>query len=119
MSDEPQVSAPQTLPTIPTERSPSFRVIYSNFFRYRVLPAETSIIFSVTSDAPGTPSPNVVLIEEAQVIMSHSQIKNLVEHLTEIITAYEKEFGPIKTMAGPDKVLITQLVQALKSVGLR
>ena len=93
----PDTSSPQQTPPqqVSTVRSPLYRTIYTNTFRYRITPADFSITLQLVSDTPGSLFVNLVT-EEAEIVMSHTVVKNLLLHLTKVIAAFEKEFGSIK-----------------------
>ena len=100
------------------QKSPNFRVIYSNIFRYRVTLADLSLVFSTmadTGDAPNT----LATTDEAVVVMSLSQAKSLAEYLTMIIGRFEREVGPINGIgkAPPNEREIDGMFRILKSIG--
>lgn len=104
-----------------TERSSEFRRIYSNIFRYKMTPSDVSIIFQFFTDNQQGPQgqTNVVVIEEAEIVMSHSQAKSFVLHLRKLIEAFEQEFGAIKSIGGPSDQVIQTMINGIKNVGFR
>jgi hypothetical protein len=75
------------------EKAPTFKVIHSNFYRYRIGIGDCSIAFgTVTDGAPGTGN---IVLEEITVSMSWNQTKLLARTLNKIISIIEAEGGEI------------------------
>ena len=102
---------------IKTRRSPEFRRIYSNSFRYRITASELTLTFQYVTDDPETSSPD--FIDEVELTMSHSQAKNLLLYLEKLVSAFEKEFGVIKNTGGPSDEAVTEMITRIKNVGFR
>jgi hypothetical protein len=92
----------QTPPAAPPAQanfvvSSHYRVIHSNFFRYRLNIGEMMIHFDTVTDTglPGTSGNTSNVIAEASLAMSWAQIKNLHRTLGVVISVIEKEIGPI------------------------
>ena len=60
MSDSQSTTPPSN---IDIRRSGDFRRVYSNLFRYRILPTETSIVFSLATDNAGAANVNQIIEE--------------------------------------------------------
>lgn len=117
MSDVNTQTTTSSQQQIEIERSSDYRKIYTNLFRYRITPSDISVTFQAIVDKPGFPIATLKVSEEAEITMSHGQTKNLVIHLSKLIAAFEKEFGPIKTTAGPTDDAINSMIVSLKTLG--
>lgn len=98
MSDEqsPQAAAPElpASPQLDWLRSPVYRVIYSNAFRFRVGPGEASIVHCLVTDTPGSPTTNLIQ-EEVCISLSWPHLKMLAAQLSGAVEAIEAATGPI------------------------
>lgn len=83
-------STPLTEQPIEIERSLEYRTIYSNLFRYRLTPNDVSITFQLLTDRPGLPMLKLKVVEEAEVTMSHNQIKSFLLHLFKLMSALRR-----------------------------
>jgi len=93
MSDDD--SSPKPLPGLTQEKSPDFKVIYSNVFNYRVTLTDVHLVFSRMVDTGDSPN-SLVQTQEVAVIMPLGQAKSLREYLTILLDRYERELGPIR-----------------------
>jgi hypothetical protein len=116
VSDNAQPAA--TLATATQEKSPDFRVIYSNLFQYRITLTDLSLVFATMADT-GNPGNSLVTTQQAIVIMSLSQAKNLAEYLNMIIARYEREIGPIIGIGRvpPDEAEMDNIFRILTNIG--
>src|SRR5207342_3092389 len=113
------------LPDVPKDashfikKSPEFRVIYSNVFQYRLTISDISIVFGTLADS-GPDSASYEQRQEAAVIMSYGQAKNLAEYLTMIVTRYEREIGPVLGIGKsvPQESEVDGLFQMLQNIGV-
>jgi hypothetical protein len=103
---------------LPKQKSPHFRVIYSNIFQYRVTLTDVSLIFSTLADV-GEPPGGLVQTQEVGVIMALGQVKNLAEYLSMIISRYEREIGPIASVGKdlPSEAEVDGMFKILKDIG--
>jgi len=116
-SPSPPIPSDHPSQTVEIERSSDYRKIYTNLFRFRITPNDISIIFQAIADTPGIPVAPLKVTEEAEIIMSHSQTKSVVIHLSKLIAAFEREFGPIKTTPAPTDDAVNSMVGSVKSLG--
>jgi len=110
---------PLTTPLTGThQKSPNFRVIYSNIFRYRITLADLSLVFSTMADTGDHPN-TLATTDEAIVVMSLSQAKSLAEYLTMIIGRFEREIGPINGIGKtpPNEREIDGMIRILQNIG--
>jgi hypothetical protein len=128
MSDE-QASAP--LPQALVTRSPTFRLLYSNFFRLRVAPGECGLTFATMLDVPSqplgaisitttsqTPPLTTLVQEEVAVVLPWPVLKTFVHHLNNTVRAIEKEVGTIRAVkpAATDEQMVEIYSKALRSM---
>lgn len=106
---------PATGRTLRIRRSPEFRRVYSNTFRYRLSASDLTIFFQYLTDNPENSSADVV--EEVELTMSHSQAKAFFLYISKLITAFEQEFGTIKSTGGPPDDDIAAIISQIKRVG--
>jgi hypothetical protein len=119
VSDNKNVQPATGLPTpTPQEKSPDFRVIYSNSFQYRITLTDLSLVFSTMADT-GEAGNSLVTTQQAVVIMALGQVKSLAEYLNMIIARYEREIGPIGGVgrAPPNEAEIDGMFGILKGIG--
>jgi hypothetical protein len=84
--------------------SSTYRVIHSNFFRYRLNAGEMTLHFdSVTDLGPSVLTAS--LIGEISVAMSWPQIKALMRTLQLALEVIERDIGPIITPDIPEKAI--------------
>jgi hypothetical protein len=81
-------------PPVERRKSPQFRIVYSNDFRYRVTINDVGIIFGNLADI-GDGERTLVSTEEILVQMSLGQAKALGEYLAMIVRRYEQTLGPV------------------------
>lgn len=118
MSDSPNGTPQQTAAGIPVETDPGYQVIYSNFFKYRISPNDVSITFSTISDVRGgTGAPTIS--DRVQIILPYGQVKSLMEYLSLIVSAYEREVAHINTPGHglPNDAEIHAMIARLKALG--
>jgi hypothetical protein len=112
---------PPTLHPVQVQRSPNYRRIYTNLFRYRINANDLSIVLQILTDDPkdtlSSEQGVVKVVEEAEITMSHSQVKSLLLHLNKLYTAFEKEFGTIKSTGGPTDQAIDGMITAVRNLG--
>lgn len=101
---------------IPVERSPDFRRIYSNTFRYWLNETDLTLVFQ-RKTFPEPPPRGLSLIDEVEVSFSHGEAKSLYLMLARLISAFEKEFGQIRSTGGPTDEAVERQIANLKSVG--
>ena len=110
-------NTPATEQVVKIRRSPEFRRVYSNTFRYRLSASDFTIFFQYLTDNPETSSAEV--IEEVELTMSHNQAKAFFLYISKLITAFEQEFGTIKSTGGPPDDHITGMISRIKRIGFR
>jgi Protein of unknown function (DUF3467) len=110
---------PPISPEVITRKSPHFRAVYSNQFRYRVSPTDVSLVFLSAADTGEQPVP-WTLTEEVIVLMSLGQAKALSEYLTMIVNRYERELGPILALgkSPPTEQELDRMFSILKGIGV-
>lgn len=106
-------------------RSEAFKLLYSNFFRIRVGPGECIITFGSVNDVPEqlvNPAatsipPNVVnfIQEEFAVALTWPVMKTLIQQLTDVLIAAEKETGTVRAVKSifPSEKMIERYGQLL------
>jgi hypothetical protein len=114
VTTQPIISSQQP---VKIDRSLDYRRIYTNLFRYKITPNDISITFQSITDDPAFPAATLRVIEEAEITMSHNQTKSLVAHLSKLIAAFEREFGPIKTTGAPTDEVVEAMITAVKNLG--
>jgi hypothetical protein len=115
MAEQPASATPTPpLPAAATivARAADFRIFSSNFFRLRLGPGETTIVFCTATDVPaGMPLPvqvpgrgqtgaqflNVIQ-EDFAVTVTWPVLKTLLLHAGQMLEAIEKEIGPIRSL---------------------
>jgi hypothetical protein len=101
--------------------SPSYRVIHSNLYRYRLNAGEITIHFDTVTDVPpiGT---GATVISEVSIAMSWTQAKSLMQTLERILAAVEQEIGPIVSPIPPQEASQDEqnkLIATIRSLYLR
>lgn len=106
-------------PALPRRRSPEFRVVYSNEFRYRVTPNDLSLIFANISDS-AEGDKTIMTTDEVLVQMSLGQAKALAEYLTMIVARFQRDIGPIRAVGKtpPSEAELDGMFQILANIGL-
>jgi hypothetical protein len=112
-------SAEKAVPQITRRKSPDFRVIYSNEFRYRVTPNDIGLVFSNMADI-GEGDKTIVMTEEVLIQMSLGQAKALAEYLTMIVARFERTIGPVRALgkAAPNEAELDTMFKILENIGL-
>jgi len=103
---------------IAIERSPEYRTIFSNHFRFRFSPSDGRITFSEFMDSPCSELINVMR-EHIAVSMTWPQIKMLSEFLTAAVEEVEKQVGPIVSLGPTADELRKQSGEIIKAFSVR
>lgn len=119
MSDEdaPKAFDPSAVDWI---RAPEFRVVHTNFFRYRVAQGEAYLTFSTLVDGP--PNQRSAVADQVSLAMAWPQLKLVTRSLNEIINAIEQEIGEIVQPTVTDSAIAyerEQIQKQLRAVYLR
>jgi hypothetical protein len=77
-------------------RSPDFRLIRADVFRFRLGLGEATFTLCTATDLPGSASANVIE-EQVGVTWSWASLKEFAEAARAALNAYEQAFGPIPT----------------------
>jgi len=106
-------------PPIEKRKSPNFRVVYSNEFRYRVSPNDIGLIFANLADT-GDAERTMVSTDEVLVQMAIGQAKALAEYLTMIVSRFERTIGPVRAIgkAPPSEGELDSMFRILENIGL-
>jgi hypothetical protein len=75
--------------------SPQYRLIHSNYFRYRINSGEMTLHFDSITDINIPPNMAGVIVGEVSVAMTWTQAKALMRTLEVTIAVIEKEMGEI------------------------
>ncbi len=120
-SEKMNISEKTIAPTssLQVEKSPDFRLIYSNSFEYRLTVTDFSLIFSTNGDTGNSPR-TFVQTQQVAVVMALGQVKNLWEYLGLIISRYEKEIGPIASVGkvAPAGSELDNIFEILTKIGV-
>ncbi len=118
-NDETTKSTDNPPAQIARRKSPEFRVVYSNEFRYRVTPNDVGLIFANMADI-GEGERTIVSTDEVLVQMSLGQAKALAEYLTMIVRRFERDIGPVRALGklAPTESELDTMFNILESAGL-
>jgi hypothetical protein len=92
----PPFVLPAELASLEVTRSADYKAVYSNVYRSRLGAEEITLIFGRLRHAPSIMADVSILEEEAEVIMTWSQLKMLAQTLSSTIDALEQEIGEVK-----------------------
>jgi hypothetical protein len=113
---------PPTPPMQPTQlpqaiRSPLYREIYTNGFRFRLSGVDFGMVICNSADIPGM---GPLVQDEVGINMSLPVAKILMRHLSEMINAIEKEVGVIRVPKAqlPTDEQTQRNVQSIRAAGL-
>ena len=93
------------------QRSPDYRSLFSNHFRFRFGPEDGNITFSEFTDTPGSDA-MIILQEHIRINMSLGQIKMLGEYINVSVQEIESQIGPIR-YTGPTKDNLQKMAAAI------
>lgn len=80
--------------SLPHERSPDYRYIYSTNINLRMTPQEF-VLRAAHLDERGLN--NLVMVEDVVLVIAPEHAKNLAQQLNTMIATYEQHIGPIGT----------------------
>jgi hypothetical protein len=108
----------QPSPPLIVQKSPDFRIVYSDIFNYRVSLTDISIVFSTLADDGDLPN-SFVQTQQVSVVMALGQVKSLGEYLTMIVARYERDIGPINGIGKslPSDTELDPIFNILKGLG--
>lgn len=98
-------------------RSPLYREIYANSFRFRLSALDFGMVICNVADIPGI---GFLVHDEVGINMSLPVAKILMRHLSEMINAIEKEVGVIRVPKAqlPTDEQTQRNVQSIRDAGL-